>query len=183
MGYASSSDIGILCPHLLACGSSSGSDFSASTTPTLNAVNAFISSGSNVIDTRLASKGYDSIPNTSIAYGMAREANAFYGAYLAERSLLSARVSKMENSRADFFKKDFNDTLEMLVNLDLSNAGVGRSLAPKSPYTGGISETDKDNQQDNLDRVPPRFSRGFATNPETTRPNNAPSDKQSRQDI
>ena len=182
MAYASSSDVAILTPHLLPSGSVSGSDFSASTYPTLNAVNSWLSSGCAIINTKLASYGYDAIGATSGAYEFARDLNALYGAWRAERSLLSSRVSKMENSRADFFKKDFYEGLDMLCKLDLSNMGVTRGKAPPADYLGGMSQSDKELTESDTDRVVPRFESGQFKNQSTQKPQRSKSDQQTRND-
>lgn len=179
MAYASSSDVGILSPHLLA----GASDFSSSSSPTQTAVNSWLSSGSAIINAKLASKGYSSIGATSGAYGIAQQTNALYGAWMAEISLVSARVAKSENTRADMFKKNFWDLLDMLCELDLSNMGVGRGNAPPANYGGGISRSDKDTTESDSDRVTPRFERGQFENIDTLMPiSSTPNSRQTRND-
>ena len=179
MAYASASDVSSLVPHLIG---STASEFNTSTSPTLTEVNAWLSSGSSIINAKIASRGYDAIGATSIAYEFARQANALYGAYMAERSRLSARVSKQENTRGDVFKSDFEDMLEMLVGLDLSRMGVGRSLGPPTPYAGGISATDKEEYEADSDRIAPRFARGMFNNSETQKPDTSRANEQTRDD-
>lgn len=179
MAYASSSDVSSICPHLIG---STASTFDTSTSPTLAEVNAWLSSGSSIINAKLASKGYDAIGANSAAFEFARQANAFYGAYMAERSRLSARVSKQENTRGDVFKSDFEDTLEMLIGLDLSRMGVSRSNAPPTPYAGGISQSDKENYEADTDRIAPRFARGMFGNAETQKPDTSRANEQVRDD-
>jgi len=135
-----------------------------------------------MINAKLASRGYDSIGESSGAYEFARQANALYGAYLAERSLLSARVSKQENSRSSIFKEDFDDMLEMLVALDLSNLGVTRGKAPPANFAGGIDKSDKQLTEDDTDRIRPRFGRGMFDNPEAEVPDTTNADEQTRKD-
>ena len=180
MAYASASDVSILTPHLLS--GSTASTFTTSTSPTLNSVNSWLSSGCAMINARLGSKGYDSIGESSGAYEFARQANALYGAWMAEMSLLSARVSKSENARAQIFKKDFEDMVGMLLSLDLSQMGVTRGKAPPANYAGGISETDKTETEDDTDRVRPRFGRGMFDNSDTMKPDTERADEQSRSD-
>lgn len=166
MGYCSSSDVGALSPHLI----SGAGDFTTSTSPTLVQVNQWISAGSSIINTRLAAKGYGAIPTTSMAYDFARDINANYGAYRAELSRLSSRVSRDENTRADFFKKAYMDMLNDVVVLDLSNAGVPRDYAPPANFAGGISVSDKQENDSDPDIVQPRFQRGQFQNAETINP-------------
>ena len=179
MAYASASDVSSICPHLIG---STASTFDTSTSPTANEVTAWLSSGSSIINAKLASKGYDAIGATSIAYEFARQANALYGAYMAERSRLSARVSKQENTRGDVFKSDFEDMLEMLTGMDLSRMGVGRSLAPPTPYSGGTSKADKEEYEADTDRIAPRFARGMFENSETQKPDTSRANEQVRDD-
>lgn len=178
MAYASASDVANLCPHLL----EGASSFSASTTPTSNAVTTWLDTGEAIINTALATHGYDAIGTGSGVYAWVRSINANFGAWQAERSLLSARVSKMENTRSDLFKRDFNDGLEMLCKLDLSQMGIGRSKAPPKDYAGGISKSDKQANDDDGDLVSPRFQRGLFRNPETLTPEPGKLDKQTRKD-
>ncbi len=178
MSYASASDVSSLTRHLLG----SASTFDTSSSPTLVEVTVWLSSGSSIINAKLASKGYDAIGATSLAYEFARQANALYGAYIAERSRLSARVSKQENTRGDVFKSDFEDMLEMLVGLDLSRMGVGRSLGPPTPFAGGISREDKENYEADTDRIAPRFARGMFENSETQKPDTSRANEQTRED-
>ncbi len=178
MPYASSSDVANICPHLLA----GASDFSVSSSPTLTAINAWLSTGCALIETHLASYGYDAIPITSIAYNIALDVNANYAAFRAERSLVSSRVSKMENTRADMFKKDFNELLADLCEMDLSQVGVSRGHKPPSAYTGGISRADKLLTEQDTDRIRPRFSGGQFENPDTIHSDTENSDRQVRRD-
>ena len=93
MAYAVSSCVAAICPHLI----SGASDFSSSTSPTQGQVNSWLSSGSSIIDTKLAARGYSPIGTTSAAYEMAAAINTDYGVDRAELSRLSSRVTKMEN--------------------------------------------------------------------------------------
>ena len=166
MGYASSSDVAALTPHLL----SGASDFSTSTSPTLSIINTWVSAGSSLVNARIATMGYGAIPTNSAAYDFARQANALYAAWMAERSRMSARVSRDENTRADYFKRDFNDALNMLVGLDLSRMGVTKSNQPPANWAGGISATDKEANESDSDIVQPRFGRDQFRNRESLNP-------------
>ena len=160
MAYCSASDVYALTPGLV----KPASMFDTSTCPALADVNVWLSTGSSVINARLASEGYDAIPTTSAAYGMAQQANALYGAWFAERSRINARISADERTRADMFKKDFDSLMDTLVGLDLSRAGV--SGIGGAAYAGGIDVSDKDTQDGDTSRVQPRFKRGMGRNPE-----------------
>lgn len=161
MPYASASDVAPLCQNIL----SASPNFTANTKPASATVDVWLSSGSAIINTRLASKGYSPIPESSEAYGLAKAANGFYGAWLAQRGLLNQRSSADENDLAEQYKKDFEFHLDMLMELDLSMAGVP-STNKRTPYAGGISVADKSRQNADADRVKPRFERGQFRNPE-----------------
>ena len=178
MAYASASDVSSLTPHLLG----SASTFDTSSSPTLAEVTAWLSTGCALINAKLASKGYDAVGTTSVVFDFVRDVNATYAAYRAERSRLSARVSKQENTRGDVFKSDFEDMLEMLTGMDLSRMGVGRSLAPPTPYSGGTSKADKEEYEADTDRIAPRFARGMFENSETQKPDTSRANEQVRDD-
>ena len=163
MAYASASDVAGLTRNLIA----PGSTFTTSTSPTLASVNGWLSAGSALIDTRLASAGYGPIPAGNVAYDLAVQANAAFGAWWAERSRTNARVATNERTRADYFKKDFNDLMDVLLALDLSRGGVSQTSVA---YAGGQSVADKDTVEADGDRVQPRFVRGMFENPEAPRP-------------
>ena len=179
MAYASASDVSSLVPNLIG---STASVFDTSTSPTLVEVTAWLSTGCALINAKLASRGYDAIGATSVVFDFVRDINATYAAYRAERSRLSARVSKQENTRGDVFKSDFEDMLDMLTTLDLSRMGVGRSLGPPTPFSGGTSKIDKENYEADTDRIAPRFARGMFENSETQKPDTSRANEQTRND-
>ncbi len=159
MGYCTACDVYAIVKNLIL---PSGS-FDANTCPTINDISSFISSGCSVIETELADAGFTSgIPITSQAYGMATTINALFAAWLAEDSRLSAMVQAGERTRADVFLKQWQTMLNLLSTRDLSRAGVP---ATGAAYSGGISVSDKQTVSGNIDRVKPRFTRGFGHNP------------------
>ena len=159
MAYASASDVAGYTPNLV----SPASTFDSSTSPAVAQVNNWLSAGCAVINTRLAGAGYAAIPATSGVYDIARDANALYAAWRAERSRINTRVSADERTRADMFSKDFRFLLDELVSMDLSRSGV---TATSVAYSGGTSISDKNSVESDSDRVKPRFSRGMFSNPE-----------------
>jgi len=163
MAYASASDVAGYTPNLV----SPASTFDSSTSPALAQVNNWLSAGCAVINTRLAGAGYAAIPATSGVYDIARDANALYAAWRAERSRINTRVSADERTRADMFKRDFEFLLDELTNQDLSRSGV---TATSVAYAGGISVADKLSVESDGDRVMPRFSRGQFSNPRALTP-------------
>ena len=171
MSYSSASDVSALAPHLLG---SSGS-FDASSNPTLTEVNSWLSTGCGIIEATIGTRGYGAIGVSSPAYGIAQAAESFYGAWMAELSLISARINYTENTRDERFKRAFQSQLDILMKLDLSVLGVSRSRSIALAYAGGISQSDKDANDDG-DIVQSRFQRGQFMNPEGTTPvSNTPS--------
>lgn len=162
MAYASASDVGALCRNLL--GAASG--FDTSTSPTLTQVTAWLSSGCALINAAIGEYGYEPIPTTSAAYDLAAETNALYGAWLAERSRINARIAADERTRADMFRRDFEYHLDWLTGLNLSVLGVTQLSSAARPYAGGISRSDKSAVESDTDRVAPRFARGQFRNTE-----------------
>jgi len=168
-GYCSSSDVAALCTTL----TTSGSAFSASTQPTDTEVDAFISSGSTFINTLLKGHGYAVPGSTNDVFHTLTQANALYGAALAERSRTTTIVGPGENTRADMMWKDFERVMGYLGieagSLDLSSAGLG-TVNEAGPYAGGISKSDVETVESDSDRVVPRFVRGQFRNSDGNRP-------------
>ena len=166
MAYCSASDVGILCHNLLG----KAGEFDTSTCPTLTAITMWLSTGCGLINMALAGEGYSTpIPTSSEAYDVARQANALYGAWMAERSRLNSRTATDERTRADMFKKDFYDMLKQLIDSNLALAGVS-SQSQGRPYAGGISVSDKAAVESDTDRVKSRFNRGQFRNPQAAEP-------------
>ena len=166
MPYASACDVGSFCRNLLG----DKSVFSASTDPTLVAVDAWLSSGCAVLETELGSHGYTTpVASTVAAYGWLTNLNALYTAARAEMSRANVTLRVGERTRGQVFDKMFWDELKRLLDMDLTMAGVSRS-ATGTVYVGGISVADKQAKEDDSDRVSPRFFRGIGDFPGTIRP-------------
>lgn len=163
MAYASASDVVGHVRNLL----NGASAFSATTVPSACEVDTWLSSGCSLINARLSSIGYSAIGTTSAAYELARAANSLYAAWMAERARVNATVSYTERTRADMFKKDFFDHLDLLAALDLGQMGVTRKAS--GVYFGGISQSDVDTVEADTDRVVPRFSRDMTRHPDRLR--------------
>ena len=166
MSYASASDVGALTRNLLGAASA----YDTTTCPTLTQVNMWLTTGCAVINSKLAAYGYAAIPTTSGAYGLAQQAEACYGAWMAERSRQSARTGDDERTRAEAFKKDFDYLLKLLSELELDRMGVDTVDATTLLYAGGISISDKASTEAEGDRVKPRFTRDMFKNPESLFP-------------
>lgn len=157
MAYASASDVAALCRNLIG----SASTFDASTSPNVTQVNAWLSAGCALINTIIFGRNYSAaVQPSSPAYEFVGLANAQFAAWQAERSRTLASVQAAERTRADMFKKDFNDNLDLIKTLSLGQAGVAQQ---SNVYTGGISQADKQAEEANSDRVTSRFVRGQMT--------------------
>mgnify|MGYP001594522959 FL=1 len=166
MAYCVASDIHAVCPHLFLPASA----IDTSTCPTLVQVNAWITTGCLIVDSKLATLGYAPIGSATAAYGIAQDANINYAAYRSELSRLSARVSRDENTRDAKFFQAFKDALTMLGELgDLTTMGVSLTTRAK-PYAGGISVTNKEIDEDDTDVVHGRFQREQLANRESLTP-------------
>jgi hypothetical protein len=130
----------------------------------------WLSSGCSLIEGKLRGLGYDTpVPGTAAIYDYIADLEATYGAYRAELSRSSARVSQGERTRADGLYQTFTKGLEMLTTMDLSRMGMTNT---GKVYSGGQTQSDKDIDAGNSDMVQPRFSRNafsgdFSSNPST----------------
>jgi len=157
MTYCSASDSALLCQNLL----SGASNFSTSTSPTLTAVNRWLSSGCSIINAKLAARGYDApVSSAATAYDWLTDLNALYGAAKAEQSRTNITVSSGERTRGQMFERSFWEQLEELCKNDLTFAGLSRTSSGKL-WAGGISITDKETYESDTDRVAPRFATGL----------------------
>ncbi len=164
--YASASDVANRCRNLLG----GVSNFSSSTSPTITAVNGFLSSACSIIETFLLSCGY-SVPVTedTAVYGWLSELNTLYAAAQAEMTRVNVTLGPGERTRGQVFDEMFWKGLKRLAEGDLTFAGLSRTSTAKI-YVGGVSQDDKDTWEDTTDRVRPRFTRGMFAFDETVRP-------------
>lgn len=153
MAYCSASDVAAYCPQLL----DGASTFSGSTKPTDAQVTKFMTSGCALINNALTAKGYTPPASGTAAYEQLNEINALYAAAIAEMTRTNQRLAPGERTRGQVFQKMFRDELAEFLAQDLSRAGLSYTTAG---YVGGISETEKDNVNDDSDRVPNRFTTG-----------------------
>jgi len=166
MSFSSASDVSAMCQHLL-----SGSDmFSTATCPTLSEVTEWLSSGCEIIEARIAGKGYSitSLSSTPIGKWL-RDINAYYGVWHVELSRSNAILQPGQRTRFQVFQKMFWDGLNEIISMDLTTMGVSRS-STGAIYVGGISYADKETFEADTDRVPPRFRRGQFSFPDNIKP-------------
>ncbi len=172
LAYASASDVEVHCRNLL----SGVAGFTTSTSPTLSEVNSFISSGCGIIETTLAGWGY-SVPvaTTATARVWLRDLNAFYATSRAEMSRTNVILGPGERTRGQMYETMFWDGLNRLRGMDLTIAGVARGGGGVM-YVGGTSIAGKSTQEEDTDRVTPRFHRGIFTGPGILQPSTPDSD-------
>lgn len=166
MAYGSSSGIATFCKNVLG----GISDFTTATSPTLQAVNMWLTAGCSIIEARLSSEGYSMPPaESSVVWGFLAELNNLYGAARVEMSRVNVSLGPGERTRGQVFEKMFWDGLDQLSRLDLTSVGLSIDSSMKI-YVGGTTDTEKDTWEDDSDRVQPRFKRGQFNFPETIRP-------------
>lgn len=154
-GYCAASDVAGLCKNILG----GEATFTSSTSPNVQAVNAWITTGCAVIDTHLSSAGYTvPVASGTVVFGMLTRCNTLYTVARVEESRTNVTLSKDERTRAQVFDEQFGNCLGALLGMDLTLAGLTRTSTAKI-YAGGISVTDKQNQEADTDRVTPRFMR------------------------
>lgn len=166
MAYSSASQVAALCRNLIAPSKA----FTASTCPTLNEVETWLSSGCSQIELKLATCGY-SMPAASgtVIYDHLGHLNAIFAAGWAHNSRMTATVTADERTMGDRYLESFKDSLGMLCEEDLTQAGLSRTSG-RELYAGGISVADKRQQEINTDRVEPRISRDMFRFPGTIDP-------------
>lgn len=162
MAYASGSAVAALTKNL----NGGEPTYTDTSCPTRLEVEHWLSTGCSLIEVELANNGYDAIPSTSKAYGLASQVNAVYAAWMAERSRNNARGAAGERTRADLFREDYERLLKTLIHSDLSRLGVPElgttdSATAAAPYAGGIHVDDKESVAADTNRVRPRFGRGM----------------------
>ena len=164
MSYASASDVAAYTPNLL----NQSDNFTDTTTPTKAQVERWLSSGCSVIEARLKAAGYSTPVGAGTAlYDQISDLEALFGAARAEMARMSTRVGPGERTRSQIFKDEFNKGLKELLGGDLSKAGLSHT---SDIYIGGISQSDKDTDYEDSDRVQARFKRGAWRHPGTSRP-------------
>ena len=109
--YSSASSVAQFTPNLV----SGSTTFSPASLPTLDAVEAWLSTGCSLIHTALNGAGYSTPVSVSTApavYGQVQNLEMIYGAAMAEMTRLTTRTAANERTRGQIFMKMFNDGLE-----------------------------------------------------------------------
>ena len=167
MAYASASQVGSYTRNILG----EFPTFTQSSCPTITQVNGWLSTGCAIIEARLAGAGYSVPVSAGVrAYDWISDLNAVFAAARAEMSRTVSTISPDERTRSSVLEDMFWSGLDQLSEIDLSSMGIDRASRGQM-YAGGISVADKQTQEDDSDRVKPKFSKGMFRFPETVDPN------------
>ena len=166
MTYSSASDVAQLTKNLLG----PEATYTLTSSPTVTAVNSWLTSGCSELELFVVSLGYDvPIPVGSIARAKFEHLEALYAAAWAEFSRTTGTLVPDERTRGQVLMEMFYDQLDRVSDMDLSRAGVSRSSAGKM-HVGGISIARKQTVQQNTDNVQPRFFKDMFSFPGTLDP-------------
>ena len=167
MSYGTPTGVAGLVRNIL----SGAVDFSNSSSPALNQVEEWLSSGCSIIEARLSSAGYATpAAESSGIWGWLADLNNLWGASKVEFSRTIATVGPGERTRGQIFEQQFWQGLDRLCNLDLTLIGLSR-VSDDAIYVGGTKDSEKDEWEQSTDRVKPRFFKGQFAFDETIRPN------------
>jgi len=163
MPYASASHVARLTKNLV------GPDktFTSSTSPTLKAVNDWLSSGCSVIETVLGSNGYSTpVASTAGAYSWFTDLNGLWAAAWAEMSRSNVTLGPGERTRGQYFLEEFWSQFDRILKQDLTiGGGLAKSSVGGTIFVGGIKVADKQTIEQDTSLVEPRFSRGMFRDP------------------
>ena len=161
MPYSTCARCADLIPNILD-GASDFSNLGSQIRPASAALIRFMSSGCALIEAELYSQGYTPAKGTALDDYLA-DLEASYVAMQAEQVRGSPRTAQGERTRAQQFKRFFDDGLKQLRSMDLTRLGFEYS---GRFYIGGISDAEKDSVESDTDRTEPRFKHGKFDNPE-----------------
>ena len=159
MAYSTCARLLALIPNLTN-NSASIDSMGADVFPGSAALVNFLSSGCSLINAKIRSLGFAPPAGaTSEIYDYLSQLEAQYGAWQAEAARSSPRIAQGERTRADQFKRSFEDGLKLLETMDLSRSGLGID-STTDWYIGGISESERSAVKSDTDRTTTRFERG-----------------------
>lgn len=156
MPYASSSDVAAYCRNI----TGSEIDFTSETSPNIDQVNAWLSSGSVQIDLRILAKGYSVPASGTLAFNVFQDCNALYAAARVELSRTNVTLAPGQRTRGQVFDEMWKDCVKQALEGDLTFAGLQKNSTGGLLYVGGISIDDKQNNEQDSDLVKGRFQRG-----------------------
>ena len=144
-------------------GSATAGTFDTSTVPTLAQVEALLDDGARLLNLRLAGLGFTTPVTDTTVKAMLAPVNEKYGLAMAWRSREMAKAEASESTQGDRWYREFErDVKELLAGNGkaLITLGIGRtSELSAGLYAGGISIDDKEDVDDDDDRVAPGFKR------------------------
>lgn len=155
MGYCAASDVAIMSKNIL------GKEpiFTSSTSPNIQSVNSWISTGCAVIDTHLAAAGYNvPVASGTTVFGMLTRCNTLWAAARVEESRTNITLARDERTRGQVFDEQFKECIDTLTGMDLTFAGLTRT-SEATIYAGGIKVADKRTNEQDSTLVTPRFMR------------------------
>ncbi len=166
MPYSSASNVASYCKNLLG----EEYEFTYTTTPNIDQVNFWLSSGCSIIESCLNDNGYVTpVSASSAAYLWIQEIESLFAAARAEMSRTNVVLGPGERSRGQVFEEMFWDELDRLCKRDLTRNGVAKATSGKI-HVGGISRARKTVVEQDGDRVQPRFERNQFRFPDTIDP-------------
>ena len=172
MAYSTCAKLLAMIPNLTD-NSASIDNMGANIFPGSAALISFLSSGCSIINAKIRSLGFaPPVAATSEVYDYLSQLEAIYGAWQAEAARSSPRIAQGERTRADQFKRSFEDGLKLLESMDLTRMGVGVDSVTDW-YIGGISSSEKSSVESDTDRIPTRFKKGQFENRAAANPQSA----------
>lgn len=170
MGYAACDRQFLQMAPNLFNNSASMANMGADVVPASAALKDYQSAGSSLINSRLNALGYAAPAGSSAEiYPFLGQLEVFFIVWQAEAARSSPRTATGERTRADMFRKMFQDGLDLLGTMDLSRSGL--SLESTADwYIGGISVSEKSAVESDTDRIPTRFGRGQFENDAVRQP-------------
>jgi hypothetical protein len=161
--YAATNDVADMCRSLLG---NEQPDFDAYTIPCASAVVNWLGDGYAIINAQLAALGYTTpVASTVGLYQHLKQLDSLYAAGFAELARVNVTVGPGERTRGqvylDMFWKQCNN---LATYIGGGGGGGASSLVPDSTvagriYVGGTSVADHDANEDDTDRIAPRFTR------------------------
>lgn len=98
-----------------------------------------------------------------IAYALTQRPTALGAAADCCRSL-AAKFSRQVDSAIGDLRASFSQKYDHFLALSYQLDAKATEQGGGTPYAGGISEIDKENQQEDTDRVPPQYTLGMTDN-------------------
>jgi hypothetical protein len=160
--YASASDVAGLCRNLLG----PYSNFTTSTSPNLDVVNSWLSSGCSILESKISDMGYGvPIISSTTLFSWLRDLNALYAASRAEMSRSNVTLAPGERTRGQVFDEMFWKQLKQFESMNLVSIGAVRITSSDGVglFIGGLTQSSKDTYSNDSDVLQARFKRDMLT--------------------